>query len=45
VEYTLASELGELFAIARDTRMPFASGERVTVRLAEQGVIVIPGGM
>jgi iron(III) transport system ATP-binding protein len=42
VEYTLASELGELFAVAREARAPFAPGERVSVSLAERGVVIIP---
>jgi iron(III) transport system ATP-binding protein len=42
VEYTLASELGELFAVARDVRAPFAPGDAVTVSLADHGVVIIP---
>jgi iron(III) transport system ATP-binding protein len=44
VEYTLASELGELFAVARDVRAPFVPGEAVSVDLADYGVVIIPAG-
>ncbi|MBM3218683.1 MAG: ABC transporter ATP-binding protein [Candidatus Rokubacteria bacterium] len=42
VEYTLTSELGELFAIGHDVAAPFAPGEAVSVTLADHGVVIIP---
>ena len=42
VEYTLASELGELFAIGRDVRTPFEPGDAVSLALADHGVVIIP---
>jgi iron(III) transport system ATP-binding protein len=42
VEYTLASELGELFAIGSDVKAPFAPGDAVSVTLADHGVAIIP---
>jgi iron(III) transport system ATP-binding protein len=40
-EYTVASELGELFLVNHDVSSPFAVGQAVDLRLAEHGVSVI----
>jgi iron(III) transport system ATP-binding protein len=44
VEYTLATELGELFAVGRDARAPFAPGDAVSLDIADYGVVIIPAG-
>jgi iron(III) transport system ATP-binding protein len=40
-EYTVSSELGELFLVNHDVTAPFAVGQEVQLRLAEHGVSVI----
>ncbi|HVF63746.1 MAG TPA: ABC transporter ATP-binding protein [Casimicrobiaceae bacterium] len=42
VEYTLATPIGELFAVSQAVRTPFATGEAVALTLADHGVVVIP---
>ena len=44
VEYTLASELGELFAVGRDARAPFAPGDAVSLDFVDYGVVIVPAG-
>ena len=44
VEYTLTSALGELFAVSRDVRTPFAPGDAVSLDIADYGVVIIPAG-
>jgi iron(III) transport system ATP-binding protein len=39
VEYTVVTEVGELFAIDLGSAMPFASGEPVSVRFVRHGVV------
>ena len=41
-EYTVASELGELFIVNHDVINPFIVGQAIELRLAEAGVSVIP---
>jgi iron(III) transport system ATP-binding protein len=40
-EYTVSSELGELFLVNHDVTMPFSVGQAIDLRLAEHGVSVI----
>jgi iron(III) transport system ATP-binding protein len=40
-EYTVSSELGELFLVNHDVTAPFSPGQEVQLRLAEHGVSVI----
>ena len=42
VEYTLDTDVGELFAISLDVAQPRAVGSEVGVALADHGVVVIP---
>jgi iron(III) transport system ATP-binding protein len=42
IEYTLATPVGELFAIERDVAAPLAPGTAVAIRFAARGVTVIP---
>ncbi|HXF55424.1 MAG TPA: ABC transporter ATP-binding protein [Hyphomicrobiaceae bacterium] len=42
MEYTVATPLGELFAVDRGVMRPFAVGSRVWIRFADHGVTVIP---
>jgi len=42
VEYTLDTEIGELFAISLDVASPHAVGSEVGIALADHGVVVIP---
>jgi iron(III) transport system ATP-binding protein len=42
VEYTLDTEIGELFAISLDVAQPHAVGSEVGIALADHGVVVIP---
>jgi iron(III) transport system ATP-binding protein len=42
IEYSLVSELGELFAIGSDVKTVFAPGQVVSVTLADHGVMIVP---
>jgi iron(III) transport system ATP-binding protein len=42
VEYTLATELGELFAIDRDAQTPLKPGHRARLMLRDRGVVILP---
>ena len=42
VEYTLDTDIGELFAISLDVAQPREVGTEVGVALADHGVVVIP---
>jgi iron(III) transport system ATP-binding protein len=42
IEYTLATELGELFAIDRDPASAYAPGDTVSVALRDRGVTILP---
>jgi iron(III) transport system ATP-binding protein len=42
VEYTLATELGELFVIGANVRQPFVPGTELWISFAEHGVTLIP---
>jgi iron(III) transport system ATP-binding protein len=42
VEYTLATELGELFAIDRDARVPLKPGDVASLTLRDHGVVILP---
>jgi iron(III) transport system ATP-binding protein len=42
VEYTLDTDIGELFAVSLDVAHPRAVGAEVGVALADHGVVVIP---
>ena len=42
VEYTLDSEIGELFAVSLDVASPHAVGSEVGIAFADHGVVVIP---
>ncbi len=43
VEYTIATEVGDFFAVSLDVARPRAVGETVGVTLAAHGVVVVPG--
>jgi iron(III) transport system ATP-binding protein len=43
MEYSVATELGELFVIDRDVMRPLAVGGAVWIDLADHGVTVVPG--
>ena len=42
VEYTLATELGELFVVDRDSHVPLQPGDAASVTLLDRGVVIIP---
>jgi iron(III) transport system ATP-binding protein len=42
MEYTVTSDLGDLFVVDRDVSRPLAVGSGVSLRLADRGVTVIP---
>jgi iron(III) transport system ATP-binding protein len=42
VEYTLATELGELFVVDRDARAPLNPGDVAGLTLLDRGVVIIP---
>ena len=42
VEYTIATGVGDLFAVSLDVARPHAVGAAVGVRIAPQGVVVVP---
>jgi iron(III) transport system ATP-binding protein len=42
VEYTLATEIGELFVIDRDARVPLAPGDAAGLTLLDRGVVILP---
>jgi iron(III) transport system ATP-binding protein len=44
IEYTLATEIGELFVIDRDTRAPLKPGDVAGLTLVDRGVIILPHG-
>lgn len=44
VEYTLATEIGDLFVIDRDARAPLAPGDAAGLTLLDRGVILLPRG-
>ena len=44
MEYTVKSELGDLFVVDRDVTRPLAVATGVALRLADHGVTVIPPG-
>lgn len=43
MEYTVASELGDLFVVDRATLTPHAVGTGIWIGFADQGITVIPG--
>jgi iron(III) transport system ATP-binding protein len=45
VEYTLATEIGELFVTDRDACAPLAPGEAVGLTLLDRGVVILPRGV
>ena len=44
VEYTIATEIGELFVIDRHTRAPMAPGDAAGLTLLDRGVVILPRG-
>ena len=42
IEYTVASRIGELFVVSNDVLSPFAIGAPVAIRIAREGVAIIP---
>jgi iron(III) transport system ATP-binding protein len=44
VEYTLETELGELFVIDRDARAPLNPGDLAGLTLLDRGVMILPRG-
>jgi iron(III) transport system ATP-binding protein len=42
MEYTLATPIGELFVISTAVDRPLATGQALTIALADHGVVVIP---
>ena len=42
IEYTLATELGELFALDRDTATPLKPGAPASLTLRDRGVVILP---
>jgi iron(III) transport system ATP-binding protein len=44
VEYTVATEIGELFVIDRDARALLAPGDAAGVTLLDRGVVILPRG-
>jgi iron(III) transport system ATP-binding protein len=44
IEYRVATEAGELFVVAYDTRVMFQPGAALALRFADRGITVIPRG-
>jgi hypothetical protein len=44
MEYSLDTDIGELFVISTAVERPFTAGSTVGVALANHGVVVIPPG-
>ena len=42
VEYTLATEIGDLFVVDRDGREPLAPGDVIGLTLLDRGVVILP---
>ena len=42
IEYTLTTEIGDLFVIDRDARMPLNPGDAAGLTLVDRGVMIIP---